>query len=321
MSLLSVSGIGKKDERGFEMSDISFTQEPFQHLAVAGETGSGKSTLLKIIAGLVQPDAGEVLLNKKPVPGPNDKLIPGIPEIAYLSQQFELPRHYRVEEILEYANQLPGREPGLLYEICQINHLLQRKTDQLSGGEQQRIAIARLLTTAPKLFLLDEPYSNADMIHKQLLKTIIRDIGERLKITCIMVSHDPLDTLPWAKQVIVLQEGQLVQEGTPLDVYYQPLDTYVAGLFGKYNMLTPAEVALFPGLNAWELDNGNFMVRPDGFELGSGDENAVEGTVENVFFYGSYFDVDVRIGRKKVVVRKMEGGVNAGDVVRVQGKR
>jgi len=195
MKLLQVIGLNGR---------ISFTQEKGRKLAIAGETGSGKSTLLKMIAGLAAVGPGEVRFEGSRVLGPLERLVPGQPGIAYLSQHFELWNNYRVEEVLSYANDLSVEESVELYGICHIDHLLARRTDQLSGGERQRIALARLLVKPPRLLLLDEPFSNLDMIHKDILKSVIRDITQRLDITCLLVSHDPLDVLSWADEVLVV---------------------------------------------------------------------------------------------------------------------
>jgi ABC-type sugar transport system ATPase subunit len=216
---------------------IRFVQPKGRHLAIAGETGSGKSTLLKTIAGLVTPGEGVVFFEGARVEGPLERLIPGQPGIAYLSQYFELWHHYRVEEVLSYSNDLSPEEAAGLYRLCHIDHLLQRRTDQLSGGERQRIALARLLVHPPRLLLLDEPFSNLDMIHKRLLKKVIRESTEKYGITCILVSHDPYDTLSWADELILLREGRLHQQGAPLDVYSRPIDEYAAGLLGEYSMV------------------------------------------------------------------------------------
>src|SRR5690606_10088497 len=100
-------------------------------------------------------------------------------------------------------NVLSDESAQIVFEVCRISHLLGRKTDQLSGGERQRIAIARLLVSAPDLLLLDEPYSNLDVAYKRILQDVIRDIGRKLKISCILVSHDPADTLSWASKILV----------------------------------------------------------------------------------------------------------------------
>ena len=238
MDLLQVVGVSKRLGTGVEIGAISFTQQKGQKLALAGATGSGKSTLLKVIAGLLQPDAGSVWLEGQRVRGPLETLVPGHPGIAYLSQHFELWNNYRVGEILSYANDLSDEEAGALYAMCRIGHLLGRRTDQLSGGERQRIALARLLVKPPQLLLLDEPYSNLDRTHKEVLRAVVRDIAERTGISCILVSHDPQDVLSWADEILVLERGvDLIQKATPERIYRQPVDEYTVGLFGKYNLV------------------------------------------------------------------------------------
>jgi ABC-type sugar transport system ATPase subunit len=248
MDFLQVSGISKQQGGMDVLHDIHFIQQRFQKIAIAGETGSGKSTLLKIIAGLEQPASGRVLFEGKKVIGPLDQLIPGHPGIAYLSQHFELRNNYRVEELLEYANRLSETEAQELFVVCRISHLLKRKVEQLSGGEKQRIALARLLVGSPKLLLLDEPFSNLDPGHKRMLKSVLTDIGERLQITWILTSHDPMDTLSWADEILVMQNGQLIQTGSPLEIYHNPANEYIAGLLGSYNFFDAAEASLIPGL-------------------------------------------------------------------------
>ncbi len=303
MDLLHVSGIHKQEAGNTVLQEIGFRQQAGQKIAIVGESGAGKSTLLKIIAGLVQPDAGQVLLEGKRVEGPYEKLIPGHPAIAYLSQHFELRNNYRVEEILSYANELPGDEAGILYEVCRIDHLLQRKTDQLSGGEKQRIALARLLVGAPRLLLLDEPYSNLDLPHKKLLKSIISDIGERLHITCLLVSHDPQDILPWADEIIVMKQGRFGQQGSPEHIYRQPADEYTGALFGDYCLMSPADTLTLSGLPEAELPGKRLFIRPEQWVLGASRNNAIEGRVGKIAFAGAGYEIDIFLPRYTIRVK------------------
>jgi len=280
---------------------ISLTQKKGQKLAIAGETGSGKSTLLKIIGGLAEPTAGVVLFEGQRVLGPKERLVPGQPGIAYLSQHFELWQNYRVEEVLSYANDMTPEECGELYSICHIDHLMGRRTDALSGGERQRIALARLLVKPPRLLLLDEPFSNLDMIHKNILKRVIRNIGEQLDITCILVSHDPLDLMAWANEILVLRNGSVEQQGPPERIYRLPVNEYVAGLFGKYNLI------------------GKTFVRPEDIRIV--DEGNLEGVVESVIFQGWYYDVEVRLKNSTVVLRTTIETLRRGDRVRIALKK
>jgi len=315
MTFLRVSSVSKKGEGGFHLRDINFSLKKFERLAIAGETGSGKSTILKIIAGLVQPDTGEVLFNDEKVAGPDDKLVPGHSEIAFLSQHFELPKFLRVEQILSYANSLNEDEAGIVYEICQINHLLKRNTDQLSGGEKQRIAIARLLIGAPKLLLLDEPFSHLDMVHKSTLKGVIKNIGDQLKITCVLVSHDPADMLSWAQKIIVMKDGTMVQKGTPMDLYRNPVNEYVAGLFGKYNLLD-SQSEFRPKVKG--LHNGKMLfTRPEDFQLVRKSDGGVKGVVSEVYFLGGHYELEVLLSEEVVTLKKDNCTLEKGDTVYV----
>lgn len=297
--LLEVSGVSCEREDALIIDTISFTQQPFQKIVLAGETGSGKSSLLKLIAGLEQPTSGKLIFNGKKIIGPADQLVPGHAKIAYLSQQFELPRFLRVEQVLEYSNSLSEQTSSKIFSICKIDHLLARKTHQLSGGEKQRIAIARLLIQKPKLLLLDEPFSNLDRAMKQTLKTIVDDIGKRLKITCILVSHEPQDTLPWADQIIVLKQGKIVQQGSAKQIYEHPCDSYIASLFGIFNELNRKWIERFAIITSAR----SIILRPEDFRIVKPSAGAVEGTISNILFMGDHRLLEISLGQKSIFVR------------------
>lgn len=299
------------------LKDISFAQQEFQNIAIAGETGSGKSTLLQTIAGLVQPAAGQILFEGQRVRGPQERLVPGQPGIAYLSQQFELPQFLRVEQVLKYANTLTAEEADKIYEVCRISHLAKRRTDQLSGGERQRIALAKLLVTSPRLLLLDEPFSNLDMVHKNILKAVIHDISEELGITCTLISHDPLDTLSWADEILVMRAGQLIQQGSPALIYRQPVNEYAAGLFGSYNLLSAAQARALSTLPGIAVNGKSLLVRPEDFKLAPAGVPAFAGTVQAVTFFGSYHEVKVMLSDGLITLRTGATQVKRGDTVAV----
>lgn len=302
MDLLAVRGIGKEEKTGFSVKDIHFSQSPNQQIAIVGETGSGKTSLLKMIAGLMQPDKGEILFEGTRVLGPLEKLLPGHPRIAYLSQHFELRNNYRVEEELEARNKLTDEAAAAIYSICRINHLLKRRTDQLSGGERQRIVLARLLTTSPSLLLLDEPYSNLDRQHTQVIKAVLKDLVEQWKISCIMVSHDAEDLLAWADRVLVMREGRIIQDGSPETVYHQPVDQYAATLLGECNVLDPALAGLL--LPGYPLHpDKRWMLRPE--QLGLTEESAAPLTaiIKEVHFCGSHYLLELETMEQLLLVR------------------
>ncbi|MDZ4809292.1 MAG: ABC transporter ATP-binding protein [Bacteroidota bacterium] len=312
MTLLTVSGVGKQEQGNFTVKDIHFAQQTAQKIAIAGETGSGKTTLLKMIAGLVQPDEGTIYFEDKRVLGPFEKLIPGQPAIAYLSQHFELRNNYRVEEELESKNLLTDEEATRIYSICKIQHLLKRKTDQLSGGERQRIVLARLLTTSPKLLLLDEPFSNLDAVHKNIIKSVLLDIGSKLGISCILVSHDAADALSWADTILVLKEGRIIQQGTPEQIYTEPIDEYCAGLFGEYNLLNKKNAqAFFPT----KTNQQQLIVRPEQFNITAPNDMAVKSVIQSVYFFGSYYNIEVLVNSQLLRIKNLNKQLMAGDVI------
>ena len=317
MSFLEVRNISKQQCDSITVNHISFTQNQFQKIAIAGETGSGKSTLLKMVAGLVQPDAGEIWLEGKKVKGPLETLLPGHPGIAYLSQHFELRNNYRVEEELDYLNQLGKEEADALFAVCRITHLLKQKTTEVSGGEKQRISLARLLLSSPKLLLLDEPYSNLDIIHKNILKKVVQDLGEKFSITCMLISHDPNDLLSWADEIIILKEGSIVQQGSPFQVYNEPTNEYVAALFGSYNLLNPAFYNAFVETPV-EENSKRFFIRPEHFVINALQQKFLKGKATDVRFLGSTSEVDVLFDNEEMItVRTGLMNISKGDTVRV----
>ena len=302
MTFLKVSGLRIRKEEGYALNDVSFSQARLQKIAIAGETGSGKSSLLKAIAGLNQPDEGEVLFNGEHVLGAGERLVPGHPAIGYLSQHFELPKSLRIEQVLQYANKVPDTVAHTLYDVCEITHVLSRKTDHLSGGERQRVALAKLLIGSPQLLLLDEPFTNLDMVHKTILKSVIDDIGHRLNITCMLVSHDPDDTLPWADEIIVMKDGRIVQKDTPQNIYRLPANAYAAGLFGTFNLLTPSQSSHMSG-----GVGGPVIARPEDFCLSRTDNTGWGGEVREVRFLGSYREIVVALAENTLTVKVLAG--------------
>ena len=304
MQLLSVSNLFSDKLLGnFSLENINFTQGKFERIALIGETGSGKSTLLKTIAGLIQPTSGTILFDGGKVIGPDWQLVAGHKGIAYLSQHFELRNNYRMEELLMYANELTQQEADELYRLCRIDHLMQRNSYELSGGEKQRIALARLLITKPKLLILDEPYSNLDLIHRNILKEIVENICTKYEISSIITSHEPADVLPWADKIIILKNGKVLQEGTAIEVYKNPFNEYVAGLLGNYNLLDK---------NIFLTDK---IIRPEDIRLVKESEGDFCGIISSVKFMGNYIEVEIEIKKQILKVQTVYRDVNVGDTM------
>jgi len=315
MTLLRLSNISNQGLAEFKLQDITFAQRKNQKIAIAGETGSGKSTLLKIIAGLEQPDSGEIFFKNESIKDSAENLIPGYPGIAYLTQDFELPKFLRVEQVLEYANNLRPDKAHELFEVCEISHLLTRKTDELSGGERQRIALTKLLVTSPQLLLLDEPFSNLDMRHRITLKKVLKKICKQLSITCILVSHEPSDVLAWADKIIVMRNGLIIQQDTPKMIYTAPVDEYTAGLFGPYNLIPEELAAGFYQMWNKKPVNKDLIIRPEELKIVKKKKSFLSGIVENISFLGTHYQIEVAVSGTRIIVNSKRKKVRKGATV------
>jgi len=299
MNLLEVNQISKS--KGATLKQTTFSVPQFSKISVIGETGSGKSTLLKLIAGLLETETGLIQFEGKKVLSPNEKLIPGHDSIAYLSQHFELHNNYFVHELLEYATKVSDKEAAEIFQVCQVSQLLKRKTDQLSGGERQRISLAKLLVGSPKLLLLDEPFSNLDMLHKKTIRKVIQDLSEKLKITCLLVSHDPVDILSWSDHILVMHEGNIIQQGNPKDIYCNPINEYVAGLLGEYTIISPSS-KIIQGAFTNSPSEFPFFLRPESFEINTNNSNGIEGVIKKIGFCGSYYRIEVDTEEQSLIL-------------------
>ena len=316
MEWLEVVQASKETDQGKILSDIQFSQQQYQNIGIVGETGSGKTTLLRSIAGLDQLTSGNIFFQQKRVAGAAEKLIPGHPQIAYLSQNFELRNNYWVHEVLSYANEMQPADAQQLYTICKIDHLLDRRTDQLSGGERQRIALARLLTTQPALLLLDEPFSNLDPLHKSLMKQTLVDIGKQLNMSFILVSHDASDLLYWADEILVIKQGQILQKGKPEELYHFPLNEYCGALLGPYDLLE--DVSFLP---LKSIQHGRLWVRPDYFTLTDSADQSFMAVVQQVKFCGHYFLLEVKANDQTFNVLVIDNKHKVGDSINLNFNR
>jgi multiple sugar transport system ATP-binding protein len=310
-NIISVNNLSKqyKTEQLSGIRNISFTIKRGHIVAVIGESGSGKSTLLKSIFGLLQVDEGEVLFNGKRVLGPNEQLIPGHKEMKIVTQDFSLNIYAKVYDniasVLSNTDVKSKQEKTeKMMQHLHIEHLRNKKITELSGGEQQRVAIARALVTDTSLLLLDEPFSQVDALLKNQLRADIKRIAAETGVTVIIVSHDPADGLFLGNQLLLIKDGQLIQEGEPAYVYNHPEHIYTAQLLGNAVVL-PAADAVKLGLAATKK---SVVFYPEWVELKSG-WNSKRYEVKDVYYKGFY--EELLLERNGVIIRAIQ--LNRGE--------
>lgn len=292
--MLEVNSITKVISPEFSLATISFQQQEKERLALMGISGSGKTTLLNIIAGRQQPDSGSIFLQGMRVKGPLEQLIPGHPGLALLQQTAHLPHHYYIRDLFQYANVWDPAKLQDLQDICSIRHLVNRKHFEISGGEKQRIALALLLVGSPSWILLDEPFSHLDLSSKRILEQVLREVETDLHITFLLCTHNPDEIFGWAERVLVLENGKLIQSGSPQQLYESPQNTYVAGLLGDFFLIPPsiAEKMNIPNENGSNCLN--WMVRPEQIIFHANPvSNAVPCVIRKVIYAGRSYKVEV----------------------------
>jgi multiple sugar transport system ATP-binding protein len=291
------------------VNNISFDIEGGQIVAILGESGSGKSTLLKCIYGLLKVDAGQVLINGERVAGPDEQLIPGHKDMKMVTQDFSLNIYAKVYDNIASMlsnTDVKGKQEKTMQMMQHLNivHLKDKKITELSGGEQQRVAIAKALISDTAVLLLDEPFSQIDALLKNQLRADIKRIVADTGVTVIMVSHDPADGLFLADKLLLIKDGQLLQQGEPSYVYNNPSSVYTAQLLGNANALSSASAEKL-GLHS----AGKMVVfYPEWIELKSS-MSSRRFEVKDVYYKGFY--EELLLERNGVRIRAIQ--LNRGE--------
>lgn len=224
------------------LKGISFQLDKGDHLCIMGESGCGKSTLLKVIYGLYDLDRGSMTWDNKPILGPAFHLIPGMDFTKYVAQDFDLMPYLTVEEniskfLSRFYPEVSKKRTDELLEVIEMTQFAKEKVKYLSGGQKQRVAIARALAKEPELLLLDEPFGQIDNFKKNSLRRLLFSFLKEKNITCIVATHDREDALAFADQMMVVQNGENISYGEPMELYRNPQSVYVASLFDEVNEL------------------------------------------------------------------------------------
>lgn len=271
MAEVSLHGVSKAFGTDQAVNDLSMTIPDGAFVVLLGPTGAGKTTTLRLISGLETLDAGDISIAGRSVA--NDT--PAQRDVAMVFQQYSLYPHLTVRDNLAFPLRSPilktpeaeiARKIAEVAEVLQIPHKLDNKATELSGGEMQRVSIGRALVRSPSIYLMDEPLSSLDAKLRADLRIELKRIQASLGATMLYVTHDQIEAMTMATHVGVLDQGRLVQFGTPREIYENPVSQYVASRLGlpRINML-PAD--LFANAPAGASIIG---LRPEHIEQGAG---------------------------------------------------
>jgi ABC-type Fe3+/spermidine/putrescine transport system ATPase subunit len=277
--------------------NINFTIAKAQNIAVIGESGCGKSTLLKLIYGLYDLDEGTIIWDETEVLGPKYNLVPGMSFAKYLSQDFDLMPYTTVAENVGkfLSNVFPEKKKERVQELLEIVEMTEYadvKTKYLSGGQQQRVALARVLALEPEILLLDEPFSHIDNFRKNALRRNLFAYLKSKGVTVIVATHDSTDALSFADETIVLQDGKIVDKGDSQNLYSNPINKYVASLFGEVNELKLSQLVAVEG------EDEIILLYPH--QLKVVDNGLMEVIVKQSYFKGSHYLIKAVFERKAI---------------------
>ena len=327
--MLHLERLGKRYLRaeGPSLTGFDLVVERGEFVGIVGESGSGKTTILRLVAGFEEPTTGTIAVEGQIVS--SDKVfVPAEARgVGMVFQDYALFPHLSIGENIAFGLSGNMRSAGpVVSEMLELVDLKGSENyypHELSGGQQQRVALARALAPRPKLLLLDEPFSNLDEASKTRVRDDLYKIVQRARITAIWVSHDIKQIMAVVQRVALIKGGTLQQAGTPEELYREPCNRYVAGFFGKVNILPVHLVnqCLEQPIveeKAGKLGPSNEMpevvLRPDHIELVEEGAISIVGVVRRIYFQGETREIVVCAGEHEIsVIVSRERRVTVGE--------
>ena len=326
--ILSIRGLTKRFGGTVAVQAVTAEIRRGELVSFVGPSGCGKTTLLRLIGGFTDVSSGDIILDGQRI---ND-LPPNRRDTRICFQNYALFPHMTVAENVGYAlrihrwpkKQIAARVRELL-QMVELEAYGDRMIDKLSGGQQQRVAFARALSVEPKVLLLDEPLSNLDANLRLVMREEIRKLQERLRITTVLVTHDQFEAMAISDRLAVMRDGQIEQVGTPIEIYEQPANEFIAGFVGYVNFLEGRVGSIDASTRTAAVDtpHGKIEVLLDQRGIAEGDDvlmvirpesvnlsldcdgarpNVLYGTLETYMYAGSLAKCTVVIGDRRMIV-------------------
>lgn len=297
------------------VNDVSFTVDGGEFVSLLGPSGSGKSTILRCIAGLETPDLGSIEIDRENV----TRLAVQNRHVGFVFQHYALFKHMSVFDNVAFGLKVRGigaatreRKVRELLELVGLTGYGNHRPEDLSGGQRQRVALARALAPEPRLLLLDEPFGALDARLRKGLRSWLKSLHDRIRLTTLLVTHDQEEAFELSDRVVVLNGGRIEQDGDPKSIFNEPATSFVAGFVGETNSVhgpvSDGEVAWgpfrFPAPETVRNhSSASIVFRPIDVRVSSTpDERSFPGTIHAMKFLGALEELTIGIGGNKTVV-------------------
>ncbi|CUN14890.1 MULTISPECIES: spermidine/putrescine ABC transporter ATP-binding protein [Turicibacter] len=326
--LVEIKNLTKEYDGDIILKGIDLTIHQNEFVTLLGPSGCGKTTLLRIIGGFDTPTSGEVKFDGKDlIQIPSYKR-----EINTVFQKYALFPHLNVFDNIAFGlrmKKVPESEVkervNRMLKMVKLFDYANRRIDSLSGGQQQRIAIARALVNRPKVLLLDEPLGALDLKLRQDMQYELKEIQREMGITFIFVTHDQEEALTMSDTIVVLNDGLIQQIGTPVDIYNEPRNRFVANFIGESNIVRGVMLEDYKvefenhvfecvdrGYNANEVVD--IVIRPEDLQIVSKDKGAFTGVVDTVIFKGVHYEIIVMVEGREYIVHSTQSAEVGAEV-------
>ena len=327
MHLIDIKNVKKSFNDTLALDDVSFYVRKNEFVTLLGPSGCGKTTLLRLIGGFEELDEGTITLN--------DQSLVDVPPydraINTVFQQYALFPHLNVFNNVAFGLKMKKLGKAEIAErvmksLAQVRltGYENRRIDQLSGGQKQRVAMARAIVNEPKVLLLDEPLAALDLKLRQEMQYELKDLQRRLGITFIFVTHDQEEALTMSDTIVVMNEGKVLQIGTPVDIYNEPKTKFVAFFIGESNIIPGKMLAdyqvEFEGHTYQCVDHGfrknqkvSVVIRPEDITLKK-TKGQLNGIVDAVTFKGVHYEIIVYVGSREYIIHSVYPKVKGDEV-------
>ena len=305
--MLEITNLSKSYKKNQVLKDTNITVNDGEMVALLGPSGSGKTTILRIVAGFIESNGGDVKIDGKSIL--NQEAYKR--NIGVVFQNYALFPHMTVKQNVEFGlkmHKVPVEErKNRVEEALKVVDMLpyaNRYPNQLSGGQQQRVAIARVVAIRAKLMLLDEPLSNLDAKLRRQVRVEIKELQRKLKITTVIVTHDQEEALTMSDKIVVMQKGEILQIGTPQEIYNEPTNRFVANFIGESNIISGRMIedykVRFDDITFDCVDHGfkenepvDVVIRPEDIDIVDVKDGKMTGEVLSVLFKGVHYEIMV----------------------------